>query len=359
MIKQNYSQRRENLRALLKKNNLGAILVSLDANRYYLSGFELHDQQTNESNGYLIVMADGNDWLCSDHRYEEAMLRMWDPNHIFIYTSVGTAASQINDFLKKNLKGTLGFEAAALNVAFFEGVSEGLQAQKADGLIESLRMIKDENELKAIESAMELSHQMMAWVPSVLTPGRTELEISWDIEQFYRNRGATELSFANIVAINTNAALCHAIPGDDKITDNCSILIDSGCKRNDYNSDQTRVFWVGNKPSDVYLRTLEQVQKAQSLAIEAIRPGIACKDIYYKAWNYFDSLGVAKYFNHGLGHSIGLQTHESPNFNSKCETILKPGMVITVEPGLYYAEWGGVRWEYVIVVTEDGVRVLK
>lgn len=358
MDKATYAERREKLRARLKAKKLDALLVTLDANRYYLSGFELHDAQTNESSGCVVVMADGNDWLCTDARYEEAALRLWDNERVFIYGGQSSASAQINGLLKGRLKGPLGFESHCISHASCAAVSKGISAVPADGMVEALRIIKDEREIALMAASTELNHKLMSWVPGVLSFGRTEKQVAWDIEQFFRNFGASELAFGSIVAVNGNAALPHAIPGDDAIKENCCVLIDCGCRLGDYCSDQTRTFWVGDNPPDYFLRTLDYVKEAQRLAIEAVRPGAACKDVYAAAWNYFDKLGVAKHFNHGLGHGIGLQTHEPASFNPRNETVLRPGMIMSVEPGLYYPEWGGVRWEYLVLVTEDGCRIL-
>ena len=354
MNRYTYEERREKLRALLKEKQLGAMLVTLDANRYYLSGFELQDCQTNESSGCLLITAEGRDWLCTDARYTEAAHKLWESRNVFIYSGAGGSAAQINRLLKDHVKGTLGVEAHCISLAFYNAVAEGLQVQWADGLVEKLRIIKSGEEIAAMAESCKLNHNLMNWLPGVLTYGRTEEQIAWDIEQFFRNQGSSGLAFDSIVGINANAALPHARPGKDFITENCCVLVDVGCRYSDYCSDQTRTFWVGSKAPDYFLKTLELVKEAQQLAIQAIRPGMACKDVDLAARRLFEKHGVEKFFNHGLGHGVGLQTHEPPRLNARDETILQPGMVVTVEPGLYYPEWGGVRWEYMVLVTEDG-----
>ena len=134
--------------------------------------------------------------------------------------------------------------------------------------------------------------------------------------------------------------------------------MDVGARLNDYNSDQTRSFWVGSDPSSEFILALERVKEAQRRAIEAIKPGEKCSDIYFAARNFLDKEGVAQHFTHGLGHGVGLETHEAPSLSPRSEGVLEPGMVVTVEPGLYYNQWGGVRWEYTELVEEDGVRNL-
>lgn len=351
-----YEQRREKLRAAMREQGLSALFVSHDANRYYLSGFELHDPQINESAGYLIVTADGNDWICTDPRYLDAARRLWDESRVFIYSA--DAPAQINKLLRDQVKGTIGFEARSISLDFFEKFSPDLSLQRADGIVEALRIIKEPEEIKRMERSCALNHTLMEWVPSVLVPGRTESAVSWDIEQFFRSHGASELSFSNIVAVGPNAALPHHAPGEDIILENCPILVDVGCRLDTYCSDQTRTFWVGDTPAPHFLTALDQTQEAQAAAIAEMRPGMLASEAYALARASFEKHGVANYFTHALGHGIGLETHEPPSLNPRNNMELKPGMVVTVEPGLYYPQWGGIRWEYMVLITEEGVRVL-
>ena len=353
-----YENRREKLRALMREAGLAALLVTLDANRFYLSGFELQDPQANESSGRLLIMADGKDWLCTDSRFHTAAHRIWDEERIFIYK--GKAMEQLNELLKGLLKGSgpVGFEAQNISFEAYEKVSPGLTMQRADGMVEALRMIKEPEEIQRLEKACVLNHKLMEWVPGALVPGRTEAQVAWDIEQFFRNHGAQGLSFSSIVAVGGNAALPHAEPGQDHISDNCGVLIDVGCRLNDYCSDQTRSFWVGPRPDPEFAKNLKYIKEAQARAIKVIRPGVNAMTVYAAAAAYLEEKGVLHLFTHGLGHGIGLQTHEAPNLGQSSDVILKAGMVITVEPGLYLPNHGGVRWEYMVLVTEDGARVL-
>lgn len=351
-----FENRRERLRALMREKGLDALLVSHAANRFYLSGFELHDVQLNESSGRLIVTSSGRDWLCTDSRYLDAARRLWDPERVFIYQ--GDPAARIRDLIKHEISGCVGFEPAAITVEFFETFSDGLRLEAAGHLVERLRAIKEPEEIQAIEKAVALNHRLMEHVPSLLVPGRTEYEIAWDIERFFRDNGASELAFPSIVAAGPNAALPHYEPGGVGLKGDCPVLVDVGCRCDRYCSDQTRTFWFGSSPSDTFQLTLERVQEAQRLALESLRPGLPVAEAYAVARGYFEKLGVADFFTHGLGHGVGLETHEAPSLNPRSEAVLEPGMVVTVEPGLYYPEWGGVRWEYMALITPDGSRVL-
>lgn len=356
MTPSSHEARRENLRRLMREKELGALLVTLDANRFYLSGFELQDHQVNESSGCLLITQDGKDWLCTDSRYYDAAKRLWDPERVFIYGA--DAAKAIRQLVRDNTAGNVGFEASSMTVQFHQTFAEGLSLVPADGLTEQLRMIKEPEEIACLEEAVACNHKLMEWLPAILKVGTTEDQLAWTIEKFFREQGAQSLAFPSIVAVGPNAALPHATPGAAPIRENACVLVDVGCRTNNYCSDQTRTFWVGDKPTDDFMTTLSLTRTAQEKAIAAIRPGAVAADVYAVARNYLEANGVAQYFTHGLGHGVGLQTHEGPSLNPRNPTALKPGMVVTVEPGLYYPQWGGVRWEYMVLVTEDGCKIL-
>lgn len=358
-----YGQRRERLRALMREQGIDAFLISLAANRYYLSGFELHDPQLNESAGRLVIMADGKDWIATDSRYLDAAKRLWEEERICIYGA--DAAEEVARLVGGLAPGkNVGFEAKAVTLDFYESFAEtlassGCRLVRADGLTERLRMIKDEEEIRRMEASCRLNQQLMEWLPGVLVPGRSEADLAWDVEMFFRHHGASELAFASIVGRGPNAALPHYLPSrEERLGEEDFVLVDVGCRLEDYCSDQTRTFWVGDKPTDRFKRTLEAVREAQAQAIRVIRPGVLACDVYRAARAHFESLGVAEAFTHGLGHGVGLETHEGPSLNSRNRTELAPGMIVTVEPGLYFPEWGGIRWEHMALVTEDGCRIL-
>lgn len=351
-----FAARRDKLRAALRDKGLDALLVSHAANRHYLSGFELHDPQCNESAGWLVVTAEGDDHLFTDPRYVDAARRVWAEDALHVYTR------DKHQLVCTTLEGrgitAIGFEPKALHLFDYDKLGEKVGLTGADNLVEDLRIIKDADELRRMDAAIELNHRLFEYIETQLVPGRTEEEIAWDVEKFFRENGAEEMAFSTIVGVGPNAALPHAIPGKTVIRDNELVLIDTGCRLMGYNSDQTRTFWVGDRPSDRFRRTMDLVRAAQQAAIDIIRPGLSCIEAYEAAWAVFDKAGVAHQFTHGLGHGIGLETHEPPSLSKAAGGVLRPGMVVTVEPGLYDPAWGGIRWEYQVVVTEDGCRVM-
>jgi Xaa-Pro aminopeptidase len=359
-----YAGRREALRRDMRRRGLDALLISRDANRFYLSGFELHDAQCNESSGRLVLTGDGRDWLATDSRYAEAAARLWDTERIFIYKDdVRDIAS-----LLRRCGSRIGIEVRGVSLAFARalGGAGGLFLQAADGLVEQLRSIKGPEEIAALSASFALNHKMLGWLERMLSearlaPGLREADLAWSIERFFRENGASELAFPVIAAAGRNAALPHAIPGDDRLEEGTVLLIDVGCRVDDYCSDQTRTFWMGEKSGPAYsrfARVYDLVHEARQEALAVMRPGVTGREAYAAARAVLEKAGEAHAFTHGLGHGVGLETHEAPSLNFRDERPLEAGMVVTVEPGLYYPDWGGVRLEYTVLVEEGGVRIL-
>lgn len=357
-----YARRRDRLRRLMAARGLDALLVSRAANRFYLSGFELHDPQCNESAGRLVITADGGDWLATDARYTDAAARLWDRERVFLYG--GDAAGDLARLLRR-CGARAGFEAQGVSCAFARELAARAgrfpSLEAADGLVERLRRIKEPEEIAAMERSFALNHRLLRHVEEGLARGdwlgREERELAWEIERFFRENGAEGLAFASIVAAGPNGALPHAIPGATRIPAEGPVLVDVGCRVDGYCSDQTRTFWAGDAPDEEFSRTLALVRAAQAEALGVMKPGLALADAYAAARAVFARAGVEKHFTHGLGHGVGLETHEAPSLSPRASGVLEPGMTVTVEPGLYYPGRGGVRWEHTALVTEDGVRV--
>ena len=350
-----FEKRRKALKEEMFNRELPAMLVSLAANRFYLTGFELFDAQCNESSGWIVITPD-QDYLFTDPRYVDAARQVWDDQNICVYAA--RKHEEVCSFLKGWGVTSLGFEPKALHLFDYDKLTDFVSLTATENIVESLRIIKDEEEIRRMDESIRLNHELFEYIEGELIPGRTEVEISWLVEKFFREHGAEKMAFSTIVGVGPNAALPHAIPGETRLRENELVLIDTGCRYLDYNSDQTRTFWVGDKPSDRFQKTMDQVRAAQQAAIDIIRPGLSCVDAYKAAYAVFEKDGVEAMFTHGLGHGVGLETHEPPSLSRAAQGELKPGMVVTVEPGLYDPTWGGIRWEYQVLVTEDGCRVM-
>lgn len=357
-----YAERREQLRKKLIEKKLDLLVVSSPANRFYLSGFELHDPQPNESSGLLLLSASGEDWLLTDSRYALAAEKLWPKARIRIYKN------QLNclaDCLI-NMANLAAIETWQLSCAYVRHLREFLGArvylQKGDGLVEKLREIKDVNEIEALRQSFQLNHKMFHWLENRLAQGLTpdlgEEELSWEIERFFRENGAQELAFSTIAATGAKSAQPHALPDKDVIGKELPLLVDAGCRVRNYCSDQTRTWWLGQNPTKDFQKTMKLVRDAQNAALERMRAGVPCGEIYAVAREVFEKANVAHAFTHALGHGVGLETHEAPKLTPGNQKLLEAGMTVTVEPGLYYPEWGGIRWENTVLITEDGIEIL-
>jgi len=351
-----FAARRERLRASMAEERLPALLVSHAANRYYLSGFELFDSQCNESVGWLAVLPGGRDVLATDARFTEAAARLWPVEDTLIYGAGKHAA--LAEVLKARGVTALGFDPRAMNVFDYEGLREHFELIPATGLVEEIRRIKEPAEIELMRASCGLNHRIMRALPDEIRPGMTEAEVAWIIERLFREAGAEGLSFPSIVGAGPNAALPHAIPGETKVEDESLVLVDAGCRLAAYCSDQTRTFWIGRTQDERFHETKRLVMAAQKAGMDAIRPGAKIADAYLAARRVFEDAGVANRFTHSLGHGIGLETHEGPSLSPRAEGVFRPGMVVTVEPGLYDPAWGGVRWEHMALVTPEGCQPL-
>lgn len=344
------------LKTLMDAADIPTLLILHPANRYYLSGFELHDGQCNESSGCLLIRANGPDWLLTDARFTEVARRHWPEEYTHIHGA--PRLEKITEFVKSLGIRDLWIEAHAICAEMYLELGKSLDPHPAPRLVEELRTVKDSAELAALKASCALNHRVYDILRPQLAPGLTEKDVAWMLETAFRENGAEGLSFAPIVGFGPNGALPHATPGQTRLTPETPVLIDMGGRLDGYCSDQTRTWWIGDRPSDEFRSALELVQEAQRLAIAKVAPGVATSELHAAAKDFFARRGAAEHFTHSLGHGIGLETHEAPGVGPIRPTVLKPGMVITVEPGLYYPQWGGVRWEHMVVVTENGHDVL-
>lgn len=355
-----FMARRNRLRGMIIGKGLDALVVSAPPNRFYLSGFELHDPQPNESSGLLIVCADGADWLLTDSRYALAAEKIWPKERLYIYKK---QAEGLADLLPREAS-LAGVEAASLSMAFAGRLKALLGRrvflQPCGGLAEKLREVKDSFEIAALRKSFALNHRMFQWLDREREnlEGMTEAALAWEIERFFRDGGAQELAFPTIAAAGKKGAEPHAVPGSEKLAKGAPLLVDAGCRVDNYCSDQTRTWWIGSRPAAGFTKAMELVREAQKAAIAMMRPGASCAAAYEAAAEVFSRAGCGDAFTHALGHGVGLETHEAPRLSKTSPDILEKGMAVTVEPGLYYPEWGGVRWENTVLVTESGAEIL-
>ncbi len=247
-----------------------------------------------------------------------------------------------------------------MTVAMRERIAEKLpklEIGATSGMVEHLRQVKDKEELALIRQAARIAEKSFAVIRAGLRPEQTEKEIGDALEHQFRLFGGDGPAFAPIVAVGPRAALPHAKLTDRRVGDGDILLVDWGAQWRLYKSDLTRVLVTG-KISTKLRRVYEVVLSAQARAIAAIRPGVPTTEVDAAARSVIARSRFGRRFNHGIGHGFGLEIHESPRMSGKNTATLKPGMVVTVEPGVYIPGWGGVRIEDDILVTRDGHEVL-
>ncbi len=355
-MKKVFENRVENLRRKLKEKEIDGYLVLYAPNRFYLSGFELFDPQCNESAGCLVV-TEKDIWLCTDSRYEEIAKNILDEKNVFIYRK--NKLKELREFIKKIGVKTLGFEASIVTYDLYEELRKDIYLKPfIKGLVEELRKIKDDEEISAIKKAASLNHKLFETLKGIDVVKYKERELAWEIEKFFKERNAQGLAFSPIIATGPNSAIPHHISSDVNIKTEDVLLIDSGCRIDDYCSDHTRTFWIGEKKSKKFLEVLNIVKEAQQIALSHVREGIKAKELYNIVVQFFEKYGLSKNFTHSLGHGVGLEVHEEPSLGIQGEEELKENMVITIEPGLYFPGWGGVRWEDMVIVKKDGAEVI-
>ena len=353
MPKDRYAGRRKKLLAKLRAEKLDALLVTNEPNVTYLTGF------TGDSS-YLLVGRDV-ELLISDTRYSVQIKEECPGLAMYERDSSEKIIDSTVKVLNKHKPQRVGFESDTATHALWSALSE--KADKVEWvpteeLVLELRQKKDAGEIAEIRTAVDQAQRAFELLVASLHPEMTEKEASFELENAIRRFGGEGVAFHSIIAVGDRAALPHYYPGQRKIKDAEFVLIDWGAlSSGGYRSDLTRVVATG-KIRPKLERVYGVVLSAQKAAIEKMAPGVPCKEVDAVARGIIDKAGFGNNFGHGLGHGIGLEIHEEPRMSPISEAVLEPGMVVTVEPGIYLPGWGGVRIEDDVLITRDGCEVL-
>ncbi len=254
----------------------------------------------------------------------------------------------------------LGFNPNHMSVAEFDTLKKLASPVKLvplEGVIKPLRASKDAGEVQRVRASIRVAEQAFQKLRDWLHPGQTERQIAARLVYEMQNLGAQGECFPTIVAAGANSSLPHYKPGDRAVRENEVLLIDWGARHDWYCSDLTRVLWFGELPGELK-KVFAVVKEAHDRAIEAVRPGVKAKAVDRVARDVITKAGYGKLFNHGLGHGLGLLVHEAPRVAKPSVDTLAPGMIITIEPGIYMPGVGGIRLEDDVLVTETGYEVL-
>lgn len=335
------------LQEKLKKINLDAIYLTKRENIRYLTGFS--------GSFSVLVVGQEKTHIFTDFRYLKQV-----EEETFDIELVKLERYSIEYFVfelcrKENYQ-NLGFEFNSLSYSSYQKLlhffSPKVLKETID-FVETLRMVKDEEEIELIRKAESIGDRAFSKVLSLIKPGVSELEIACELDYQMRVLGASGNSFETIVASGYRGALPHGIASEKKIQNGELVVMDFGCFYKGYASDMTRTIGVGNlgnQEKEVYQVVLE----AQNKALSVIKSGVIGNEVHKVAHSVIEEAGYGKYFGHGLGHSVGLEIHEQPNFNLAEKREILSGMCLSVEPGIYLPNKFGVRIEDLIVVREDG-----
>jgi Xaa-Pro aminopeptidase len=343
------NNRLQKLRQKLADKGLDAIFISQPENRYYLSGFD-------GSYGFLLITPQ-KAVLATDFRYIEQAGAQAPDHEIFRITN------NITDWFP-GLAGDLnmrrlGFEAGDVTFTMHHQLRDALNKKKipvklvaVNGLVESLRAVKEPEEIELIKRAVAISDAAYEYIEGIIQAGMTEKRVAWEIEKRLRENGSQSIPFDIIVASGPNSALPHAKPSERVINPGEPVVIDMGAKFYGYTSDLSRTLYLGT-PDDVFKKIYNTVLDAQLTAVSIINEGITGQQADSSARTIIERAGYGEAFGHALGHGVGLVTHESPRLGQGSTESLTSGMVFTVEPGIYIPGWGGVRIEDTVMM-EDG-----
>ena len=352
----NFQKRLHKLRKKMGRKKLNAVLISQPENRRYLSGYTGGDHGIAESSGVLLIPRKGPVFLLTDFRFKIQAEKEAGGFEVVLYPKglIELLARMLPDLgITK-----LGFESHYTLHSTAKLMSEQLEKKgvlliPVEDLVESLRIIKDEEEIALLKKSVRLNEKVFEEVYSSFSDYKTEIEVATAIESAMRKYGAERPSFNTIVATGANGALPHAVPGTSRLRKNKSLTIDMGLILDGYCSDMTRNF-VPQNATKRYLKLHRIVRKAQLAGMAAIKSGVRGCDADKAARDVIVKAGFGDKFGHSLGHGVGLAVHEAPSLSSRSRKKLKPGMIVTVEPGIYVPDWGGIRLENMGVVREEG-----
>lgn len=330
---------------------IDALLVSAAPNVRYLSGF-------TGDNGLLLVTPESQT-LFTDPRFTiQAAEECTCPVVTVVKTPLDQAVLKV---LRKHHIKRLGFEASRMLYDVYwrmdRSLPKGVKLRPIGPIVDQFRMVKSDDEIARIRSSVTANSEAYEQVARTIRPGAKESDIAAELEYQMRRVGAEKPAFETIVAAGPRSALPHAQPTERELANDELLLIDMGACRDGYMSDMTRVLFAG-KPSRRVRSMYNAVLNAQLAAIDAVRPGVTAAYVDRAARRVLEAAGLGKEFVHSTGHGLGLEIHEGPRLGRRDKTKLAPGMAITIEPGAYVRDFGGIRIEDTVLVTKTGCEVL-
>lgn len=336
------------LRERFDELGIEALVVSELANVRYLTGF-------TGSSAMLLVRPEDAVFV-TDGRYVTQSAQQLGDAGVEADIEISQEGPEVAAAAAATGIERLGLEADSVSWSSQRRWSSELYAGElvaTSGAVEALRLAKQPEEIVRIRSACAIADEALAETAALLAEGPTERDFAIELEAAMMRRGADDLSFDTIVAAGPNGARPHHQPSGRPIAAGDLVVVDFGALVDGYHSDMTRTFAVDDV-GDERQRMLEVVARAQRAGVEAVRAGVAAADVDAACREVIAEAGWAEAFLHGTGHGVGLDIHEEPRVSARSAATLQPGQVVTVEPGVYLPELGGVRIEDTVVVTDEG-----
>lgn len=324
-----------------------AALVTDETSIFYFTGFP-------HSEGYLLITKD-NSYLLVDFRYIEAAQNTVKSSQVVMFSN---PFETINNFISANNIKEILLESDKITVSAFKTMQKEIKAElisddKLSELIKDLRIIKSADEIEKLKIAQNIAEKAYLEVLNMVKPGVTERQIALELEYLMKKYGAEKIAFDLITVTGKKSSLPHGVPADVEVKTGDFVTFDIGAVYEGYHSDMTRTVAVG-EVSDKQKEIYNIVLKSHLAGLDAVKAGVSGFDVDKVCRDIIKDAGYGEFFGHGTGHGVGLEIHEEPRVSPKGETILKSGMIITVEPGIYLPDEFGVRIEDTVLVTDNG-----
>jgi len=338
-------ERLDSVRKSLDENGLDGLLITSPVNRRYVTGF------TGTAGAAVITEDDAR--FITDFRYTEQAAEQARGFQVVEHKQL--IEQELKDQLVEMNVKRLGFEKDHISYSKYENYHKQLEVElvPVSGIIERLRLFKDKHELDIMKKAAKIADDAFEHIQSMIKPGVKEIDISHELEFFMRKQGAVSSSFDIIVASGLRSAMPHGVASEKEIQSGELVTMDFGALFQGYCSDITRTVAVGEINEELK-KIYEIVLEAQKKGVNGLRPGITGKQADDLTRDYIKEQGYGDYFGHSTGHGLGMEVHEGPSLSFRSEQTLEPGMVVTVEPGIYVPDVGGCRIEDDVVITETG-----
>ena len=345
-----YSKRQQDLRKVLDERGLDGMLITNLTNVRYISGF-------TGSAASCLITPEGQ-YFITDGRYIEQSKAQVKGFERFI--DMNSHLSQIKDNNLNPNGFKLAFEGDHMSYALYENmisVFPNTKWENSSMILEDLASVKDDHELECIRTAVEVTDKVYEEILHMLRPGFTEKQVANTMVSKYREYAEGE-AYSPIEATGPNGALPHAIPTDREFENGDFIVIDAAAKYGGYHADMTRTPVIG-EATEKHKEVYSIVKEAQQRGCDIAKAGVPCKEVDAATREYISEMGYGEHYTHGTGHGLGLEIHTSPRFSPQSEQVLEVNNVMTIEPGIYLAGWGGVRIEDDVIIGKDNCEILN